>query len=146
VLVKGEPGPQDTNAGEALAGADGEAATKALEALGLADGGVFRTCSRPVEGGAPDAVVERLAWILEAVDPDVVIALDGVAGTDLALVAELDGLAPGEPVRWRGRALLAVGGLEASLDDETRKAAVWAQLKRAAEADRRGLRFADDGG
>jgi hypothetical protein len=145
MLVKGEPGPEDARAGKALAGADGEAATKALEALGLADGGVFRTVSRPLADGDAADVAERLAWIVEAVDPDIVIALDAEAGSDLARVADLDALSPGEPVRWRGRALLAVDGLEASLADEAHKARVWAQLKRAADADRRGLGHTDGG-
>jgi hypothetical protein len=141
MLVKGVPGPEDERAGTALAGPDGEAAAKALRALGLDSGGVYRTCSRPVADGDPDAVVERLAWIVEAVDPDVAIALDGEAATDLARAVGVEELLPGEPVRRHGRAVLAVDGLEASLGDEVRKARVWEQLKRAVDADRRGSRF-----
>jgi uracil-DNA glycosylase len=141
VLVKGVPGPEDERAGTAMAGPDGEAAAKALGALGLDSGGVFCTCSRPVDGGDPDAVIERLAWIVEAVDPDVVLALDAEAAHDLARAVGVEELRFGEPSRRHGRAVLAVEGLEASLDDEARKARVWGQLKRVVDADRRGSRF-----
>ena len=141
LLVKGAPGPEDERVGTAMAGEDGSAAAKALEALGLADGGVFRTCSRPVADGDPDGVVERVAWIVEAVDPDVVIALDAEAACDLARAIGVEVLRFGEPVRRHGRAIVAVDGLEASLGDEGRKVRVWGQLKRVADADRRGLRL-----
>ena len=141
LLVKGEPGPEDERAGTAMAGPDGEAAAKALGALGLDSESVFCACSRPVEGGDPDAVVDRLAWIVEAVDPDVAIALDADAADDLARAVGIAELRFGEPLRRHGRAVLAVDGLEASLGDEARKARVWEQLKPAADADRRGSRF-----
>jgi uracil-DNA glycosylase len=130
VLVKGTPGPGDTSEGLALAGADGAAARKALEALGLDSASTFATCSRPIDGAERDAVLLRLSLQIEAVDPEYVIALDDIAAADVAAALGLDQLESGHPRTAGGRTVLAVDGLEASLDDEARKARVWSQLKR----------------
>ncbi len=127
LLVKGEPGPDDRERGYALAGGDGEAAGKALEALGLT-ATWFAFCTRS-EGLEPTARYTRIRLLVEAVDPSTVIALDPVAAADLV---EATGMAPldtGVLHAWRGRTVLAVDGLEASLSDPELKQRVWRQLK-----------------
>lgn len=93
VLVKGVPGAHDRAAGQALAGEDGEAAAKALDALGL-PAERYSVCSRPGRSGAA-ARARRLALIIEAVDPVIVIALDPEAASDVALAFRTEVLAPG---------------------------------------------------
>jgi hypothetical protein len=70
-----------------------------------------------------------LELIVEAVDPVLVVALDGDAAQDLAAAFGLPALAPGRPSVARGRTLGAVGGLAASLDDPGAKARVWKHFK-----------------
>lgn len=127
LLAKGEPGPGDRAAGYALAGADGEAADKALDALGLPQAR-FALCTRAA-GLSDDARAQRVRMLVEAVDPSVVLALDMLAAADLAQAFGIDPLAPGVTRLWSGRTLLAVEGLEASLADEDLKRRVWRQLK-----------------
>lgn len=129
LLVKGELGASDLEAGEALAGPDREAALAALAALQVDAGSFLAVASRPVAGAAAKAVVRRLALYLEACDPGLAIAVDATAAEDLARAAGLPALPFGEPAHVRGRTLLAVDGLEASLGDEDRKKRVWAQFR-----------------
>ena len=131
-LIKGAPGPHDVAAGRVLSGADGEAATKALDALGLPSER-YAVCSRPGRSAAA-ARARRLALIIEAVDPAIVIALDPEAAADVALAMRTGALVPGEPVSVRGRNVLAIDGLEASLGDERLKKRVWRQLRALAPA------------
>lgn len=133
VLAKGLPEAADTKARRALAGPDGEAARKALEALGLDPAAVWAVCTRPAEADLP-ARARRLELVVEAVDPRLVIALDDEAAEDLAAAFGLKVLAPGRPVSVRGRTLGAVGGLSASLTDAKAKAKVWEHLKALAKA------------
>ena len=137
MLVKGSPGAADVESGRAISGRDGDAAGKALEALGFDPDSLIGTVSRPVTGAAPDLVARRLRLQLEAVDPSVVVALDPEAADDLARAtgASLTGF--GEPVEWMGRTLVAVDGLEDSLDDEAAKRSVWEQFKSLAADGRR---------
>lgn len=128
-LVKGLPGPAEASGGAALSGADGEAADKALAALGHDPARAFRVLSRPEPGLEPDRRSERLRLALEAVDPELVIALDAEAAEDLASAFGIAPLRFGEERIVLGRRLVAVDGLEASLADEKRKAAVWRQLQ-----------------
>lgn len=127
LLVKGEPGAADLAEGIALAGEDGVAAGKALDAIG-APAQRFALCTRLPEV-ADDVRLERLALIVETVDPRIVIALDPLAARDIADACEIEPLVPGVLSSWRGRSILAVDGLEASLSDETLKRRVWTQLK-----------------
>lgn len=127
VLVKGEPGATDLEQRRALAGEDGEAARKAIAALGY-DGPFFTTISRPV-GAEPVAVAARLRLQIEAVEAAVAVALDAVAAGDLAAAFGIPPLDFGVAVRLPGRTLLAVDGLEASLADEAQKRRVWEQFK-----------------
>jgi hypothetical protein len=130
VLLKGDPGEEDLEAGRALAGPDGEAADKALVALGLDPASAWRMCTRVADGVAdPEARARRVGLAVEAVDPDLVIALDAQAGQDLARAFGVAGLEPGQPVRARGRTLGAVSGLAVSLGDESAKALVWAEMR-----------------
>lgn len=126
-LVKGEPEEADLSAGRALAGDDGDAAAKALAALGFDPAAVFATVSRQPRL-APAAVVGRLSLQLEAVDPRVVVALDPEAAQDVGAIFGVE-LRPGEAESCRGRTLLALDGFSASLPDEDLKRRVWRQLQ-----------------
>lgn len=127
LLVKGEPGREDREAGHALAGPDGEAADKALDALGLS-AARFAFCTRD-EGLDDDRRSERIRTLVEAVDPSVVIALDMLAAADLSEALGIERPAAGATLTWHGRTILAVEGLEASLADEGLKRRVWRQFK-----------------
>ncbi|MHB1016758.1 MAG: uracil-DNA glycosylase family protein [Coriobacteriia bacterium] len=133
LLLKGEPGPGDIEGGYALAGSDGDAADKALDALGLPSGR-FALCTR-ASGVEADDRAERIRMLIEAVDPSVMIALDPLAAQDLSLAVGMDALVAGTLVTWRGRTVVAIDGLEASLSDDGLKRRVWRQLKALAEAD-----------
>ena len=127
VVVKGTPGEADRSSGIALAGADGDAVRKALDALGV-DGPLFALCSRPATGGNPDAAARRLRLVIEALDPSLVVALDRTAATDVSAAYAVPELVFGMPVRVGGRMVLAVDDLERSLNDG-RKAEVWQQFR-----------------
>lgn len=132
MLVKGLPGPAELAGGASITGRDGEAAEKALEALGFDPGSTFRTVTRRDLSNPDEHVHLRLRLQVEAVDPDVIIALDPVAATDVAGALGIARLEIGVPVVDGGRVVLAVDGLEASLGDERRKRRVWLQLKKLA--------------
>ncbi len=131
-LVKGLPGPAEASGGGAVTGADGEAADRALDALGWSTGAVFRTVSRPEPSIEPAARAARLRGQLEAVDAGTIIALDRVAADDLAEAFDIEPLAFGIVVQAGGRRLVAVDGLEEALGDEGRKRRVWQQFRAAA--------------
>jgi hypothetical protein len=129
--VKGLAGPAEASGGAALSGADGEAARKALVALGWADDAIFATLSRPEPGISAERRSDRLRLQIEAVDPKLVLALDAEAAAD---IAEAFGIALpgfGEEARVLGRRIVAIDGLEASLGDAARKMRVWSQLQAA---------------
>lgn len=128
-LVKGDPGPAEVAGGDALSGPDGEAARKALAALGFDALAVFATIARPETGIDPALLAERLRRQIEAVDPQWVIALDGVAAEFLADAHGLEALPFGRLVEAGGRALLALDGLETSLADDRAKERVWRQFR-----------------
>lgn len=130
-LVKGLPGPAEASGGSALSGADGDAALKALVALGWEGAAVFRTLSRPEPGVASARAEDRLRRQIEAVDPALVLALDAEAATDVAGAFEITRLPFGKEVRVLGRRIVAVDGLEASLGEPARKQRVWRQLQAA---------------
>jgi hypothetical protein len=133
VLVKGVPDDRERAARHALAGPDGVAAVKALEALGLDPRAVWAFCSRPSVAD-PAARARRVELVIEAVDPRLVIALDTEAAEDIAAAFRLAALVPGTPISVRGRTLGSVGGLAASLANKADKAAVWARFKTIARA------------
>ncbi len=125
MLVKGDPGPAEVAGGAALSGPDGEAARKALLALGFEEDEVFATVARPEAGIDPAALARRLRLQVEAVDPFAVVALDGVAAEILAAAFGLARVPFGREIRTLGRVLVAVDGLEASLGDPPAKQRVW---------------------
>jgi hypothetical protein len=129
--VKGLAGPAEATGREALCGADGEALSKALEALGWDGSAVFRTLSRPEPGISAEQRAARLRLQIEAVDPKLVLALDAEAAEDVALAFGIAKPAFGADVRVLGRRIVAVDGLEASLADPARKKRVWRQLQAA---------------
>jgi hypothetical protein len=129
LLVKGEPGPAEIGGGVALSGADGDAIDKALEALGRDPRDRYAVVSRPVAGVSDDRVKRRLRRIIEACDPVWVVALDPDAAHDVFHALGRPELGPGTVTRLMGRSVLALEGLEASLEDEALKRRVWAHLK-----------------
>lgn len=131
VVVKGLAGPAEATGGAALSGPDGEAALKALTALGWDPDDVFFTLSRPVTGSDGVEVAQRLRLQIESVDPELVVALDAEAAADVAAALGIVPFAFGEIVLVEGRRVMACDGLEASLTDVKRKQRVWAQLKNA---------------
>jgi hypothetical protein len=131
VLVKGLAGPAEATGGAALSGPDGEAALKALEALGWSGDDAFRTLSRPEPGIPAEKRGDRVRMQVEAVDPALVLALDAEAAADLAQAFGIAAPRFGEPMRVLGRRIVAVDGLEASLADPARKKRIWRQLQAA---------------
>ena len=132
VIVAGSPSEEDRAAGAAVTGATGDAAAKALDALGVAREAVLTLVSRPVEGTTLAALTRRLELAVEAVDPRLVIAIDAAAAEDLAAAYSTGVLEQGRAVRARGRMLGYVGDLGASLDDVELKTAVWKAFKSVA--------------
>jgi hypothetical protein len=131
VVVKGLAGPAEATGRPALAGPDGEAVGKALEALGWDPALVFATLSRPEPGIDAARRADRLRQQIEAVDPALVLALDAEAAADVAEAFGIAQPAFGEAVRVLGRRIVAVDGLEASLGEPARKRRVWRQLQAA---------------
>lgn len=127
-LVKGLPGPAEAAHQPALSGADGEAAMKALVALGYDRDSVFSTLSRPVEGD-DDAIARRVRLQIEAVGAHVVFALDDVAARDVAAAFDAAPLRVGKVTYAAGRRLVAVPGFEASLSEPRAKRTVWEAMK-----------------
>lgn len=127
LLAKGEPGAGERAHGRALAGEDGVAIGKALDALGLPEAR-FAVCTR-VGAAGRDARVRRLRLLVETVDPAVIIALDTVAAEDVAAALGAARLSAGKPVRVQGRTVLALDDFEGSLGDEGRKRQAWKALK-----------------
>jgi hypothetical protein len=130
-VVKGLAGPAEAAGGDALSGADGEAADKALAALGWPAADIFYTLSRPEPGLDPERRGDRLRQQIEAVDPQLVLALDEAAAADLAQAFGIADLRFGVEARAAGRRMVAVDGLEASLGEPARKRRVWEQLQAA---------------
>lgn len=132
MLLKGLPGPAEAAGGHVLEGVDGEAASKALEALGWNPEHVFRALSCPQDALDPARCARRVRLMVEAVDPRVVVALDERAATDLARAFEVAALRPGTHVLVMGRRLVAIDDFETSLGDQSRKKVAWRQFKEAA--------------
>ncbi|MBN1192324.1 MAG: hypothetical protein JXA36_01325 [Coriobacteriia bacterium] len=133
-LVKGEPGPADLEAGRALAGEDGVAVGKALDALGLPESR-YAFCTRPGKASDGDALA-RVRLLVEAIDPLTVILLDSRASADVAAAYGSESPEPGVVGRIGGRKVLAVEDFEKSLGDEASKRRVWKQLRTLAREDR----------
>ncbi len=131
LVLKGLPGPAEASGGAALSGADGEAVVKGLVALGFAEDDAFFALTRPDATMGEERRLARLKALVEAIDPVVTVALDDEAARDVSAVAG-ETVTTATPRTVRGRHYVAVGGFEASLGDQRRKAVVWRQLKAAA--------------
>ena len=119
---------EEAGAAEPLRGAPGEAADKAAAALGVDPANVFVVASR--RGGASDEERSHgLALAIEAADPRVVIALDGLAAADLAAAFGAEPMDVGVPVRALGRVLGWAGEFAESLAGTAAKAPVWNAMK-----------------
>lgn len=129
MLVKGLAGPAEESGDAVLSGADGEAISKALEALGFDPNDTFATLSRVEPGASAERVVARLQMQIEAVDPVHIVALDDAAAADVAAACAVGQLVPGKAVRAAGRNVVAVQGFESALLNAANKKKVWAQLK-----------------
>lgn len=149
LLVKGELSDEELAGGELLAGPDGDALRAALRALGYPEGDWAAVSScvwrSPGEGGglpaggaaasACGAAWDRvdpadLAWAVEAVDPELVVALDGEAARALAGALGMgEPPAPGSVGLAAGRRVLCLGGFAASLSDQRAKRVMWDRLK-----------------
>lgn len=130
-VVKGLPGPAEASGKPAMSGADGDAACKALGALGWDSESIFFLLSRPGVDTDPVGRAARLRLQVESVDPEFVLAVDAEAAADIAAAFGIDGMGFGEVLRVGGRRFAACDGLEASLGDPARKRRVWTQLKLA---------------
>jgi len=124
-VVKGIAGAEDIATGKTLGGADGEALRKALDALGW-EQAYYAICAEQEDVSLS---ADALALAIEAVDPDLVLALDVVAARYVADALKIDALDLGESRIVAGRSVCAVDDLSASLTDEARKRRVWSQLK-----------------
>lgn len=133
LLVKGDPGPADTAKKRALAGEDGVAIGRALDALGMSRAR-YAMCTRV--GAAGKKRLARVRLLAEAIDPRIVILLDVQAAEDFAAAFGLEAPSPGVVTRMLGRDVLAVDGFEASLADEKRKRVVWTQLRALKQQER----------
>ena len=133
LLVKGEPGPGDLAKKRALAGEDGSAIGRALDALGVSSAR-YAVCTRV--GATGRKRLTRLRLLTEAIDPRIVVLLDAQAAEDFAAAYGVVRPAAGSPGHVLGRVVLAVDDFEASLGDETRKRQVWAQLRTLRAPDR----------
>lgn len=131
VVLKGLPGPAEASGGAALSGVDGEAIAKALERLGYDPDKAFYAMTRPQPGPADEARIRRVRMLVEALDADLVVAVDAAAAEDLSRAHELDTIPFGNERRACGRRLVAIDGLESSLADDKLKARIWSQLQAA---------------
>ena len=127
LLVKGSPGPGDLKSGRALAGEDGVAAGKALDALGVPKSR-YALCTRVGTAAEADRLA-RVQLLVEAVDPRTVVLLDAGAAEDFAAAFGVETPPSGVVGFVSGRTVLAVDGLEASLADAALKRRVWQQLQ-----------------
>lgn len=126
LLLKGEPGHSDVQAKAALAGADGEAVGKALDALGMPEAR-YAACS--AAKGTRAQQVRRLRLLVEAVDPRAVVLLDPRAAADFGEAFGVPAPEPGILTTVLGRHVVATDDFSASLGDEKTKRRVWRQLK-----------------
>ncbi|MDO8963438.1 MAG: hypothetical protein Q7W30_02985 [Coriobacteriia bacterium] len=131
--LAGDPRSRAVLVAQARSAGAFEAATKALAALGFDESTPFSVVTRSVDA-APGLRALRLAAVIEAVDPVLVVAIDAGGAEDLESAYGLSGLRPGEPVRVRGRVAGSVGDLGVSLADDAAKRRAWGAFKALAVA------------
>ncbi|MDA3936040.1 MAG: hypothetical protein PF636_04130 [Actinomycetota bacterium] len=129
VVFKGQAGPAETAGGSAMSGPDGEASLAALKQLGWDSDRVFFAWAPICREHHVELRASRIRGIVEAIDPELVVALDADAAAEVATAFGLSDRNFGHAYESRGRVLIAVDGLEASLADDTRKLRVWNQFK-----------------
>lgn len=140
LFLKGDLSADERAGGALLAGADGDALRKSLNALGYdpTDWLAMACCS--TAGHQLDS--EQLRLALATLDPETVVALDDTAA-HLLRDCYADELATQEDVHVSaleagliahvlGMRFLNLGGFALSLDDPQRKQFMWACLKRIA--------------
>ncbi len=138
LFVKGTPNEREA-AGEALlSGADGEALSKALTALGYPPEGWACILGRTADG--EPATPELLRRAVAVLAPFTLVALDDVArrlaceafADDLTALADLSEalLEPGFVAHAAGLRIVSLGGFERALASPERKQLMWARLKR----------------
>ena len=133
-LLKGQLSDEELEGGALLGGPDGTALSSALAALGYPDGcwaAISTLVRAPGQGTWAPAAPEELAWAVEVVDPELVVALDDEAAQALQAAFDVEAqLEPGEVTRVLGRRFLALGGFADALGDPGAKQLMWARLKR----------------
>ena len=130
LLVKGRPGPAETNGSDLLSGADGEALRAGLARLGWKEGDWAGLATFLGQDGFPQADPADLAVAVEVFDPECVVALDSPAARNLALAWGLpEPLPAGKVERVFGRRVLAMGGFEAALASQDGKKEMWRRLR-----------------
>ena len=130
LLVKGRPGPAETNGSDLLSGADGEALRAGLARLGWKESDWAGLATFLGQDGFPQADPADLAVAVEVFDPECVVALDSPAARNLALAWGLpEPLPAGKVERVFGRRVLAMGGFEAALASQDGKKEMWRRLR-----------------
>lgn len=127
LLLKGVPGPAEACGGAAFSGADGEAAAKAMEALGYGPHELAWVFLRTDSSRR----VERLRLEVETIDPAVVVCLDRKASEAFSASIGESLAAPGAHDTSVGRRVVVLEGFESLLDDPAEKRAAWRTLKLA---------------
>jgi hypothetical protein len=142
LVVKGIPGDVERLGNPPFFGPDGEALSSAFEALGWGAKNWCGLLLAPV-GEAPLSA-ERLRWLIETIDPRVILAVDRAAATEIvscyyksnsaaATEAEYEfaasRLKAGSTSYVFGRQLGFVDGFETMLKVAQSRQQAWAQLK-----------------
>lgn len=136
LVVKGRPGPAEEAGAEPFGGKDGEALEAAFKALGWGEDAWCGALLAPVGHDQMDA--PRLAYLIELLDPTIVISVDGVAKRVYdATLSNLDGAAipwsSGKTADSAGRLHIHIDDFEPSLESSRSKQLAWSQLKAAAK-------------
>ena len=150
VVVKGQAGEAERAGGAPFSGKDGRALTQAFERLGWGGDtwcGVLLEPHGRIESDSIDSGSIQpkplggasLRFLLETLDPAVIVALDETARktlSDLYLSYGDSGVwHPGTIHDSSSCLLISVDGFESALDSEVSKQRVWKQLKQASYAD-----------
>jgi hypothetical protein len=136
LMLKGKLSSDELAGGVLLGGADGDALRAALARLGYApdEWAALSTvkCARAAgKLSWSPADDDALAWAIEVIDPETVIAVDDEAAGALckAWKQDADWLSSHEVVRLLGRRAIALGGFADALGDIGSKRVMWERLK-----------------
>lgn len=132
-ILKGKPNAQELAGASVLSGADGDALSKSLDALGYLPNSacalltVFISDHHTAHPLPPELV--RLA--IEVLDSSTLLVADKPAALALQEAYKLPTpLEEGVIHSVKGRRVLCLGGFEDSLDNEREKQIMWARLKK----------------